>query len=85
VPADADGVYRIGSVTKVFTAVLMMRLVESGVIELDESVETYVPELERLIDRPAGTGPITFRHLASHTSGLASMPEDPEPYRPVED
>ncbi len=85
VPADADGVYRIGSVTKVFTAVLMMRLVESGVIELDESVETYVPEFERLTDRPAGAAPITFRQLASHTSGLASLREVPEPYRVVED
>jgi len=80
VQADPEQVYRLGSVTKIFTVVLMMRLVEDGVIDLDESVEAYVPELYELPDRPAGAGPITFRHLASHTSGLASMPDVPEPY-----
>ncbi len=84
-PARGDEVYRIASVTKLFTAVLMMRLVESGVIELDESVEPYVPELQEHPDRREGTRPITFRHLASHASGLAGMPDVAEPYLPVDD
>ncbi len=85
VQANPDQVYRLGSVTKIFTVVLMMRLVEDRVIDLDESVEAHVPELRELLDRPPGAGPITFRHLASHASGLASMPEIPEPYLPVPD
>lgn len=84
-PARWDGVYRIGSVTKVFTAVLMMRLVESGVIELDESVERYVPELREHPGRREGSRPITFRDLASHASGLVDMPDVADPYLPVDD
>jgi len=83
--ATPEGVYRLGSVTKVFTAALLMRLVERRVIELDESVESYVPELVGLPRRPARGGPITFRQLASHSSGLALHPEVPDPARPVTD
>ena len=85
IQADPDHVYRLGSITKIFTVVLMMRLVEDGLIDLDESVEAFVPELEEHPDRSSSAGPITFRHLASHTSGLAFMPEVPEPYLPVDD
>jgi CubicO group peptidase (beta-lactamase class C family) len=66
---------RTGSISKSFTAVLMMRLVEMGVIELDDPVRRYMPEIQDLRGRPAGAAPITFRMLASHTAGLEREPD----------
>ena len=74
VAADARTIGRTGSISKSFTAVLMMQLVERGIIELDDRVSDYFPEIEGLAERPAGAQPITFRMLASHTAGLAREP-----------
>lgn len=74
VAADARTIGRTGSISKSFTAVLMMQLVERGLIDLDEPVRRYLPEIEELDGRPAGAPPITFRMLASHTSGLIREP-----------
>ena len=84
VPADPDGVYRIGSLTKVFTSVLLMHFVERGTFGLDDNVDPYVPELDHLPDRPANTT-ITFRQLASHAAGLARFPDVPDPFKRVDD
>ncbi len=65
---------RTGSISKSFTAVLMMQLVERGIFALDDRVAEYLPDLEKLADPPAGSAPITFRMLASHTSGLIREP-----------
>lgn len=65
---------RTGSISKSFTAVLMMQLLERGLIDLDDSVVDYLPELRGLADPPAGMRPITFRMLASHTAGLVREP-----------
>ncbi|WP_431035141.1 serine hydrolase domain-containing protein [Streptomyces sp. P6-2-1] len=63
--------YRIGSITKTFTAVLVLRLREEGLLELGHPVERYVPE--------AGLGPeVTVRQLLAHTGGLAA--EAPPPW-----
>ncbi|MFF7454006.1 serine hydrolase domain-containing protein [Kitasatospora sp. NPDC008115] len=63
-----DGQVRIGSNTKVFTAVVVLQLVAEGKVGLDASVETYLPGLVR------GEGfdgrNITVRQLLQHTSGL---------------
>ena len=74
VAADARTIGRTGSISKSFTAVLMMQLVERGIIALDDPVSDYFPEIEGLAERPAGAEPITFRMLASHTAGLAREP-----------
>lgn len=66
VKASPSTVYRIGSLTKQFTAVAVMRLVESGKISLDDPVEKYLP------DYPVGGRRITIRHLLTHTSGIKS-------------
>ena len=84
VPADPDGVYRIGSVTKVFTGMLLMHLVEQGVVDLDEPVDPYVPELNQLRQREPDR-PITFRQLASHSAGLPPFPDVADPFVPVDD
>ncbi|MGB1656553.1 MAG: serine hydrolase domain-containing protein, partial [Longimicrobiales bacterium] len=63
-------VSRTGSISKSVTAVLMMILVDEGVIELDDPVSRYLPEIDGLRDRRNGSEDVTFRHLASHTAGL---------------
>jgi len=73
-PADAETIYRTGSISKSFTAVLMMQMAEQGYFKLDDPVEKYLPEINNLADRPENAKPITFRHLASHTSGLSREP-----------
>lgn len=70
-PADTTTIYRIGSLTKAFTATLLMQLVEEGKVGLDDPVEKYVPEVKNL----QGYTPITLRQLASHTSGLKREPD----------
>ena len=68
-------VSRTGSISKSVTAVLMMRLVEQGVIGLDDPVADYLPEIGRIRDRRPGARAVTFRDLASHTAGLVREPE----------
>ncbi len=69
--ADEHTVYRIGSVTKLFTATAIMQLVEQGKIDLDASIDTYIPgfSVKSHYDEP---GIITVRSLITHESGLAS-------------
>lgn len=66
VRATPQTVYRIGSLTKQFTAVSIMQLVEQGKIDLDERIEQYVP------DFPTQGHTVTVRHLLTHTSGITS-------------
>jgi CubicO group peptidase (beta-lactamase class C family) len=75
IDAGVSTVYRIGSISKTFTAYLMMLLVQDGTIGLDEPVAKYLPEIRQL-KWAAGidTSSITFRELASHTGGLAMEP-----------
>ena len=74
IPADTGSIYRIGSITKTFTATLLMQLVEEGKLKLDDPVENYLPEIKNL-NGYAAAGKITFRQLASHTSGLKREPD----------
>src|SRR5262245_10995806 len=66
-PATADTVYRVGSVSKLFTDLAVMRLVEQGRLDLDAPVARYLPDFkpENPFDRP-----ITLRQLMTHRSGL---------------
>jgi D-alanyl-D-alanine carboxypeptidase len=69
-PAAPDTVYAVGSITKLFTATMLMQLRDAGRLRLDDPVQDYVPDVpvpRRHPDSPA----ITFRHLVTHTSGLA--------------
>ncbi|WP_159803589.1 serine hydrolase domain-containing protein [Arthrobacter zhaoguopingii] len=67
-PIPADGEVRIGSASKTFSAVVALQLVEEGLLELDRSVDTYLPG----IIKGEGIDPkaITVRQLLQHTSGL---------------
>lgn len=70
-PAAADTVYRVGSVSKLFTDIAVMQLVERGTVDLDAPVQTYLPEFAP--GNPFG-GAITLRQLMSHRSGLVREP-----------
>lgn len=59
--------FRIGSITKVFTAVAVMQLAERGKIKLDDDVNKYIKGVQV---PNTYTQPITFAHLLTHTSGL---------------
>ena len=68
----ADTVFEIGSVTKVFTALALARLVVAGTVELDEPLGELLPAGASVPSR--GGEQITLRHLATHTSGLSRLP-----------
>ena len=74
IPAGIETIYRIGSLTKTFTAVVLAQLVDRGVIALNDPVQKYLPEVRGLANRPWFGKPITFRQLASHTAGLTREP-----------
>ncbi|MFF7651506.1 serine hydrolase domain-containing protein [Streptomyces sp. NPDC007983] len=68
-PFTADTAVPIGSLTKCYTATVVMLLVADGDVELDDQLGDHVPELRR-----AGP-PCTVRQVLSHTAGLASGPD----------
>ena len=72
--ADAHTIGRTGSISKTFTATLALQLHERGVIDLDDAVAKYFPEIRGLADPPVDPATITFRQLASHTAGLVREP-----------
>ena len=67
-PATTTSLFQIGSITKVWTATVVLQLVDEGLVELDTPVAEVVPEL-RLSD-PDVTKSVTIRHLLTHTSGI---------------
>ncbi len=66
---------RTGSISKSFTAVLMLQLAERGVLDIDDPVRSYFSEIDGLVGQPADSQPVTFRMLASHTAGLIREPD----------
>ena len=68
VEATPDSIFQIGSITKLWTATLVMQLVDEGAVELDTPVRTYLPEF-RIGDESAAAV-ITVRQLLNHTSGF---------------
>jgi len=72
VPATRNTVYKIGSITKSYTALAVLQLVEKGEIDLDANVSTYLKDYEG----PAGN--VTVRNLLTHTSGIPNYTALPE-------
>ncbi|NUK16111.1 serine hydrolase domain-containing protein [Streptomyces lunaelactis] len=68
VEATTDSVFQLGSIAKIYTATLIMQLVESGELDLDAPVVNVLPEFAAA--DPEATRTITTRQLLSHTSGL---------------
>ncbi|PRY38782.1 serine hydrolase domain-containing protein [Umezawaea tangerina] len=68
VAVTADSVFQVGSISKVYTATLVMQLVEAGELELDATVLSVLPEFA-VADAEA-TKSVTVRQLLTHTSGI---------------
>ena len=68
IKAEPDSVFRIASVTKMFTGSLIMKLCEQGKVELDAPVKQYLPWLK--LRKSAATETLTVRHLLTHTGGF---------------
>lgn len=69
-------VYRIASITKQFTAIMLMQLLERRQVHLADPVERYLPEVRRVRGSGAGSAGVTLVQLATMTSGLARDPND---------
>ena len=72
IPNEPDTKFRLGSITKQFTATLILQLVEQGKIKLDGKVSDYLPDYRK--DTGAS---ITIHHLLSHTSGVPNYTAQP--------
>jgi CubicO group peptidase (beta-lactamase class C family)/D-alanyl-D-alanine dipeptidase len=70
-PATAHTIFRIGSVSKLFTDIAVMQMVEHGTLSLDAPVQTYLPDFHPT--NPFATD-ITLRQLMSHRAGLLREP-----------
>jgi CubicO group peptidase (beta-lactamase class C family) len=71
-PVNGDSVFEIGSITKLFTAILLADMVERGEVRLDDPISKYLPDGVRAPTRNGKE--ITLAHLSTHMSGL---PRDP--------
>ena len=78
---DADTVFEIGSVTKVFTSLLLSDMVQRGQVSLDDPVSKYLPDGVKVPERNGRA--ITLVDLATHTSGLPRLPGNLHPKDPA--
>jgi CubicO group peptidase (beta-lactamase class C family) len=67
-PATAETLYRVGSISKLFTATATMQLAEQGKLDIDKPLRTYVPEFS--VKPRVGNLEITPRNIMTHHSGL---------------
>lgn len=76
-PVDGDSVFEIGSVTKVFTSLLLADAVKRGEVALTDPISRHLPEDVKVPQR--GAQPITLRDLAMHVSALPRLPSNLAP------
>ncbi len=81
-PITEDTVFRIGSITKTFTAIAVMQLWEQGLIDLDAPANDYL-RAYRLIPAKAAHRPATVRHLLTHTAGLPELVYPSRAFKPI--
>lgn len=74
VPARRETIYRVGSISKTFTAVLVVQLAAEGRLALDDEVAPVFAPLGQLDGHASQIEGVTFRRLASHTAGLIREP-----------
>ena len=73
IPNNEDTKFRLASVSKQFTATLIMQLVEKGKIKLEDNLSVYLPYYRKDVGEK-----ITIAQILSHTSGLANYTDDPK-------
>jgi CubicO group peptidase (beta-lactamase class C family) len=81
-PITEATVFRIGSITKTFTAIAVMQLWERGLVDLDAAANDYL-RAYRLIPARASFRPATLRHLLTHTAGLPELVYPWRAFKPV--
>ncbi len=69
IPADADTVYHVGSVSKAFLSTAYMQLLDQGRVNLEAPLVQYIPEFS-MLTRFTNSGPVTVRSLLNHHSGI---------------
>lgn len=74
-PADRQTVYRIGSITKMFTGVMLHQLIRDGKVHLSDPVSRFVPEINQVQGLPEGAVSPTILQLATMTGGFAQEPD----------
>jgi CubicO group peptidase (beta-lactamase class C family) len=72
-PVGPDTLYRIGSITKTFTGLAVLKLRDEGRLSLDDPATKTLPELAALRYPTRDSPPITLRHLLTHASGLPPL------------
>jgi CubicO group peptidase (beta-lactamase class C family) len=80
-PLDGDTEFEIGSITKVFTALVLADMVDHGEVKLDDPAAKYLPADVRMPERDGKA--ITLVDLATHTSGLPRLPTNMAPKDPA--
>ena len=76
VPITDDTLFLVGSITKVWTATLVMQLVDEGRVDLDDRVNSHLDPTLRLADQGVADA-VTIRQLLTHTGGFYGDREDP--------
>lgn len=79
-PVDDYTIFEIGSISKVFTGILLAQQVLDGDIKLEDEVNRFLPE--GVTAAKKGAAEITIGHLADHTSGFPRMPDNFTPANP---
>ena len=75
--ADADTLYSICSISKLFTSIAVMQLRDAGKLDLDESIGDSVPWFASLTDAHPGDEPISIRRVLTHSAGLPRESDSP--------
>lgn len=78
---DDSTIYEIGSMSKVFTGILLAHAIESGRVKLDQPIGTLMKDLPEANKGVAES--ILLRHLATHSSGLPRLPDNMNPADPT--
>ncbi|SDM12122.1 CubicO group peptidase, beta-lactamase class C family [Nonomuraea jiangxiensis] len=79
IPNRSDTVYRLASVTKQFTSMMMLKLRDRGLLGIDDPICRYLVPL--YVDTcPTGWRPVTIRQILTHTSGIVNIQELPDFY-----
>ena len=76
-PLDGDTIFEIGSISKVFTSLLLADMVQRQEVALDDPAATYLPHDVKMPERSGKA--ITLRDLSTHTSGLPRLPTNLKP------
>lgn len=73
-PFDEKTIFMWGSISKMFTSLAILQLIEKGKLDLDDPVTRYLPELKQASKKFGGFENVKIHHLLNHTSGLSLKP-----------